>query len=146
MNAQNTQTSPQEGSGQAEPGGAGQNTPISSQEALRRAKRTRPMSYNPNHETRKVKIWGKEYEIPAHMDMASMIEIWKDESDWIEALVKDIVQNHIQFAWAITSEWLTQHHQFLIDEEVSDQWLKDHEKEITAFHKAVKTKAFREAF
>lgn len=67
-------------------------------------------------EMKKVKIGGEEFEIPKHMTIAGMVECWRDDSDSLEALAKDIVENNPHFAWNITSLWLSKQHQLLIDD------------------------------
>lgn len=130
MLTQNTPTTLQEGAVQAQPGEAGQNTPNSLQEGPIRAERNRPISYNPNNETKTVKLWGKEFVIPSHMDMAGMIEVWKNEADSFESLAKDIVENNPRFAWEITSCWLTKHHR-LLGEDTSVEGEEENQAAIT---------------
>lgn len=88
------------------------NTNINTNETISESSQTDDLK----PKTKKVKLWGVEYEIPSHMNLSSMIGIWKNNSDLFEALAKDLVENHRRFAWEVTSLWLEKHHKLVMDD------------------------------
>lgn len=64
--------------------------------------------------TKTVKIGNKTFEIPAHMDKASMAECWEGDSKAFQQLAQTIMDTNPRFAWEVVNAWLTRHGQLLI--------------------------------
>ncbi len=78
---------------------------------------------NPDEKTRMVKIGTRQFEIPAHMTIADMAEVWQNNSDSMEAAAWAIVEFAPRFASEIVDLWAKKHDCYLISRE---DWEKSH--------------------
>lgn len=72
------------------------------------------LSSNPDEKTRIVKLGTHEFEIPAHMSIADMAEVWQTHSDSLEAAAWSIVEFSPHFAYEIVDQWAKKHGYYLI--------------------------------
>ena len=72
---------------------------------------------NPNEKTRTVRIGSHQFEIPAHMSIADMAEVWQNNSDSMEAAAWAIVEFAPRFAYEIVDQWVKKHDYYLIPQE-----------------------------
>jgi hypothetical protein len=70
--------------------------------------------FKPEAQTKFVKVGGKAFEIPAHMDIATMVTNWQDDSREFDALARTIVKQCPRFAYQLVSEWLDENQCWLI--------------------------------
>lgn len=68
-----------------------------------------------NAQTKTVQIGNKSFNIPSHMTAAGMAECWQGDSEELEAVVKNIVDNNKRFTWAIVSAYLKKTNQRLVE-------------------------------
>lgn len=72
---------------------------------------------NPDEKTRTVNIGSRQFEIPAHMSIADMAEVWQNNSDSMEAAAWAIVEFAPRFASEIVHQWAKKHDCYLISQE-----------------------------
>lgn len=72
---------------------------------------------NPDEKTRMVKLGSRQFEIPAHMSIADMAEVWQNHSDSMEAAAWAIVEFAPCFASEIVDLWIKKHGYYLISRE-----------------------------
>jgi len=66
-----------------------------------------------SEKTKTVKIGRQPFEIPAHMSVADMAEIWQGDSQAFEDTAQAIVEHSPIFARMIVYAWLEKHHEVL---------------------------------
>lgn len=76
--------------------------------------------HNPEGKTRMVKLGSRIFEIPAHMSIADMAEVWQNHSDSMEAAAWAIVEFAPRFATEIVHQWVEKHNCYLVPREEYD--------------------------
>lgn len=66
------------------------------------------------HPTKTVKIGRQSFEIPKHMDKASMAECWQHDSEALEATARAIIEHSPKFAFEIVRLYCEKHHYVLL--------------------------------